>query len=45
MGKGGGNRCDVIWEGGGLLIVTVCDGGVQNSLNLRDVIYERLNTA
>ena len=39
---GGGGQCDVIEKGGGI-IVTVCDGGggVQNSLNLCDVIYER----
>ena len=44
-GGGGGSKCDVIKRGGG---EDYCDGsvteggeGVQNSLNLCDVIYER----
>ena len=44
MKGGGGSKCDVIKRGG----EDYCDGsvtegreGVQNSLNLCDVIYER----
>ena len=44
-GGGGGSKCDIIKRGGG---EDYCDGsvteggeGVQNSLNLCDVIYER----
>ena len=47
-GGGGGSKCDVIKRGGGGGGEDYCDGsvteggeGVQNSLNLCDVIYER----
>ena len=43
-GGGGGSKCDVIKRGEDYCDGSVTEGGegVQNSLNLCDVIYERL---